>query len=146
MFGDRVLDNNKLNREELANIIYNDMNAKNNLDKLTFKFVCEEIEQKVDYIKKNSNCEYILIDAPLLIESNLNKKCNIVISVIASKEIKISRICQRDKISKEIANKRLNIQKNDEYYISNSSFTIKNDNDNLDNQINELCMKIKYIN
>ena len=147
-FGDEILNVDKtLNRQALANIIYNDITGKNELDKITFKFVCQKIEDEIKRIKTENICEYILIDAPLLLEANLNEKCDYIISIIANKEVKVSRICARDNITKEIAIKRLNIQKDDEYYISKADFVIENNGDkkSLNKKVNEICKKIQNI-
>ena len=45
--------------------------------------------------------EYIIIDAPLLIESKLNEVCNIVIAVISEKEEQVKRICKRDNMKEK---------------------------------------------
>ena len=144
-FGLSVLQNDgELNRKALANIIYNDLNAKKRLDKITFNYVCKKIFEKIEILKKNKNIEYALIDAPLLLEAELDKICDFVIAVIARKDLKIARICKRDNITEELANKRLGIQQDDEYYISKSHFVIVNDDEKKTNEyIEEICLKIK---
>ena len=67
-----------------------------------------------------------------------------MIAVIAKKDLKIARICKRDNITEELANKRLEIQQNDEYYYSKANFVIENNEENnIDEKIKEICMKIK---
>ena len=65
------------------------------LNSLTFKYIVDEIKTRVNLSKS----EIVIIDAPLLIESNLNEICNIVISAVADEEIKLKRICTRDSLS-----------------------------------------------
>ena len=44
LFGDKVLDTiGSLNRKKLANLIFNNFDNKLELDKITFKFVVQEI-------------------------------------------------------------------------------------------------------
>ena len=73
--------------------------------------------------------ELIVIDAPLLFESELDKICDFVIGVVADEELKIERICKRDNISKEDAIKRLKIQKNNDFIIRNADYIIENNSD-----------------
>ena len=40
----------------------------------------------------------IILDVPLLFESGLNKLCNKTIGVIADENLKVQRICKRDRI------------------------------------------------
>lgn len=102
-FGTDILDNSgELKRKELADIIYNDDEKRERLNNITFMYVVKEIKNNINKLKDK---ELIVIDAPLLFESNLDKICDIVIGVIASKEDKIKRICNRDNISEETARK-----------------------------------------
>lgn len=138
LFGKEILINNKLNRKKIAEIIYNNSGKREELNKLTYKYVVDEIKNEI----KNMAEKNVIIDAPLLFESGLNKICDFTIGVIAKKSIKIERICKRDNIDKSVAEARLNIQENDEFYIKNADYIVEN-NGNLD-EINweEICTKI----
>ena len=139
VFGEKVLlENGHLNRKELAKIIYSDKKARENLNSLTFKYVVDEILKTIEKYKE-TDINFIIVDAPLLIESGLNKYCDFVIALIADDNLKIKRICKRDNIDKETAIKRLKIQHDNSYYIDNSDFYIENTEDyNLEKRINEI--------
>ena len=139
VFGDKIIfENGHLNRKELAKIIYNDENARKKLNALTFKYVVGEIVNKIEEYKKQ-NYNFIIIDAPLLIESGLNKYCDFVIALIADDNLKIKRICKRDNIDRQTAISRLKIQHDNSYYIENADFYIENTEDyNLEERINEI--------
>lgn len=124
-FGNDIIDvKGELKRSKLADIIYNDEEKRNNLNKLTFNYVVKEIKKNINKLKDK---ELIVIDAPLLFESNLDQICDIVIGVIAKKEDKIQRICNRDNISEETAKKRLNIQNNNNYIKERADYIIYNE-------------------
>lgn len=126
-FGKEILDENEeLNRKKLATIIYNSVEKREKLNRITFKYVVDEIKTSID---KLQNEELIIIDAPLLFESNLNKICDFTIGVIAKEEIKIQRICKRDNIDEETALKRIKIQKDDEFLKENTDYIIYNNSD-----------------
>ncbi len=125
-FGSEILlENGYLNRKELANKIYNDNNAREKLNALTFKYVVDEILQRIKNIK-DEKIQIVVIDAPLLFESGLEKCCDSVVALIADKELKIKRICQRDNIDKKTAESRLNIQQDDSYYTERADYVIVN--------------------
>lgn len=124
-FGKDIVDEQgELKRKELADIIYKDNEKRNMLNELTFNHVVNEIKNNIHNVKDK---EIIVIDAPLLFESNLDKACDIVVGVIAKEKDKIERICNRDKINKETAKKRLNIQKDDNYIKDKSDYIIYNE-------------------
>lgn len=126
-FGDDIIDETgELKRKELADIIYEDEEKRRQLNKLTFIHVVDEIKKKINKLKDK---ELIVIDAPLLFESNLNQVCDFVIGVIAKEEDKIERICNRDKVDEETAKKRLQIQNSNEYIKENADYLLYNDED-----------------
>lgn len=128
LFGQDILENGKLNRKKLGSIIYNDIHSKLELDKITFKYVGAELTKRLEVLK-NEELDYIVLDVPLLIESELNLSCDFVISVTASHENKVERIKSRDNISEEVARQRLAIQKDEDFYYRNSDFVIENNGD-----------------
>lgn len=123
LFGMEIIQQDGvLNRKKIAEIIFQDKEKKEGLDKLTFKYVVEEIKKQVQNVKE----EYVIIDAPLLIESKLNEICNIVIAIISKKEEQVKRICERDSLEEKEAKKRLGAQKDNEFYKTNADYIVEN--------------------
>lgn len=142
-FGNIIVDENgKLNRKKLANIIFNNKEEKLLLDKLTFKYVVDEIKEQISKIK---SCDYIVLDVPLLFESKLNEVCDITIGVLAEKKEKINRIIDRDKITYEQSLNRLNNQPEDKFYIDNCDFIILNNEtiEKIEEQISKIFVKLQ---
>ena len=138
LFGKQILKENKLNKKQIAQIIYNDSEKREKLNKLTYKYVVEEIKKRVEKSKQKN----IIIDAPLLFERKLDKIYNKTIAILADFEIKLQRITNRDKIDKKIAKARLDIQPNDEYYKKNADYIIKNNGKIDEAKLEEICTKI----
>ena len=137
---DILLENGFLNKKMLADKIYHNKQDLEILNELTFKYVVDEIKRRVAF---SQNVDYIVIDAPLLIESGLDKLCDYIISVIADENIKIKRICQRDNLDENTARKRLNIQNENKYYTEKSNFVILNNEDcNLEKEIENIIKQI----
>lgn len=138
-FGSEILlDDGNLNRKALANKIYNDNKAREDLNSLTFKYVVDEILQRIKNVK-DEKIKIIVIDAPLLFESGLEKCCDSVVVLIADKKLKIKRICQRDNIDEKTAESRLNIQQDDSYYTKRADYIIvNNENCNLKAEIDKI--------
>lgn len=140
-FGEKILDeNNKLKRQELANIIFEDKTKKEKLDKLTQKYVVEEIKRQIE----KSKAQLIILDVPLLFESKLNEICNITIGVIANQQEEIKRICARDNITIEQAIARLKNQNDNEFFIENCDYIVENTNlENTQEELNKILLKLQ---
>jgi len=142
LFGKDIIENEEINRKELAKIIYSDETQRENLNKLTNNYVVKAIKEEISKTK-NKN---IILDVPLLFESKLNLECNINIALLAKKDIKIKRTCKRDNINEVVAKQRLNIQKKDEFYIRNSNYVIVNNEANLEEEAEEFIKSINILN
>lgn len=126
-FGVDILDEDgELKRKKLAEIIYTDHKKREELNNCTFKYIKKEIEQQ---IKKEKKASTIVIDAPLLFECDLDEMCDVVIGIVSNKELQIERIVARDNIDYEHAEKRINAQASNEFYIKKCDEIIENNND-----------------
>lgn len=122
-FGSKIVNRQgELNRKKLASIIFEDEKKREELNKLTFIYVVDEIKRRISKLKK----DIIVVNAPLLFESNLNQICDFVIAIIADRNIQIERIMKRDNLTKEAAEKRLNMQNSNEYFEENADYIIHN--------------------
>ena len=138
-FGKEILlEDGNLNRKLLGKKIYNEKEALEKLNKLTFKYVVNEILNRIKK-SKEEQIQFLIIDAPLLFEAGLEKNCDYVVVLVAKEELKIQRICERDNIDEQTARSRLRIQHQDSYYTEKADFVIENnENCNLKNEINVL--------
>lgn len=135
LFGkDVIKENGSLNRRKLAEIIFKNKAQKEKLDDLTYKYVVEEIKKQVNMAQE----EYVIIDAPLLIESKLNETCNVVIAVISKKEEQIKRICERDNIEENKAKLRIEAQMDNEFYKKNADYVVENNGGNYDELVGRI--------
>lgn len=119
-----VLENGNLNRAKLADLIYHDKASLEKLNQITFKHLLPKIEQEIQNL--DETIKLIVIDAPLLFEAKLDKFCDATIAVETTQDVKIKRICERDKIPEKVAKDRLRIQKSNEFYTQNANYVIEN--------------------
>lgn len=138
-FGNEILDGKEtLNRKKLAQIIYESSEARERLNNCTFKYIKKEIEKEIKASKVD-----VIIDAPLLFESGLNKWCDIVIGVISNKELQLERLIKRDNLEYHQALERLNAQKQNDFYERNCDMIIENNNhmSEIEEQIHAIAQK-----
>lgn len=116
----------KINRKALGKRVFSDKNELAVLNKIIFPYIIEAIEHEVlGYIAKGAKS--IVIDGATVIESGCGKMCDVIVSVVAEEETRITRIIKRDGISKADAERRVAAQKPEKFYIEKSDFVIKND-------------------
>ncbi len=125
-FGNDILNSDgSLNRGMLASIAFSSSDKTKELNRITHKYITADIESKINHFETNG-AKFVFIDAPTLFESGLNKKCDIIISIISKKENLLNRIILRDNKNFIEAKKRLSVQYDDDFLIKNSHYCIYN--------------------
>jgi dephospho-CoA kinase len=128
-FGQEILaEDGTLDRPTLSRIVFSDLSRKKQqlLNHITHRHVLDRTrEMLADYQKQGLHA--VLVDAPLLYESGFDTACDAVIAVLAPRDVRKMRIIERDGLSEERAEARLNMQKQDSYYIERTPHVICND-------------------
>lgn len=146
-FGEEILNpDGSLNRRRLGSIVFeSDSDEKlKKLNKIAHFHILKEAEDIIAKLPEETFFG-VLVDAPLLFESGFDRKCDVVISVIADEKTRIERITARDGISPENAKLRIKKQLSNEVLREKSDYTIVNDGDidALTKSVNLLSEKIK---
>jgi len=112
---------------EKNEISYAILANKSNLKKIV-KIVHQEIRKKMNvFLKKHRNKKIVILDIPLLLENNINKKNDILIFVQSEKIEILKRLKQRKGFNLKILKKFKKIQLPLDYKKKKSHFIIKND-------------------
>ena len=135
-----IKENGELDRKKTAELVFSDKDKLTELNRITHKYITQYINEYIDNYRGN----IIGIDGAVLIESGIDKMCDYIISVLADKSVRIERITARDGITREEAEKRINSQKNNEFYIENSDYIVYNNNstESLSKRVNEILSQI----
>ena len=113
---------NKINKTEIANVIFNNKAIKKLLERRIHKEVQNSREA---FIKKNKN-KLIFADIPLLFENKLEKDFDLVICVISLKKNRIKRVLRNKKFTKDNLNKIFKAQTTDKERKKRSQIIINN--------------------
>ncbi len=136
-FGRDILSpDGTLDRARLSRIVFSDPAALEELNRITHRYVMEEIEHGLEQLRKKGTRAAVL-DAPQLFEAGAEKLCSAVVSVLADRSLRLERIQERDHLDRDTAIRRINAQKSDEYFRAHSDFIIEN-NGSLDRLIPEV--------
>lgn len=141
-FGNTVFDNGILNREKLSGIVFNDPEKLKLLNAIIHPAVKKHFSS---WILNQKNAPYIIYEAAILFESGSYKDCDIIITVTAPLELRIQRVIQRDKTTRENVLSRINMQWNDEKRIEKSDFVIENDTTEIAKSAVDKILKILKI-
>lgn len=122
-FGD-ILADGVLDRKKLAKLAFSTKENTKKLNDIMLPKIVKNIEEIIEVQSGD-----ILLDAPTLFESGLDKRCKAVIAVLADEEIRKERLIKRDNLTTEQLYSRLKAAKPDEYYKERTSHIIYNNGD-----------------
>lgn len=122
-FGTDILTGSgELDRRKLGEVVFSNRKSLDILNKIVYKYIVSLTAHKIDGAKGKK----LLLDAPTLFESGLNAKCDLIVGVIAQKDIRVQRVCLRDSLSPQRVEERISSQKSDDFYRDNCDFVIEN--------------------
>ncbi len=141
---DILNEDRTLNRHKLGDIVFSDKKKLEILNSITYPYITSEILSAIKNLSVEGH-KLILLDAPTLFESRADDFCELIISVISRKELRLKRIMERDNLSMESARNRMDSQLEEEFFRNNSDFIIKNNGDmeNLFDVSKEVSDKIR---
>lgn len=123
-----LLDNKKLNRKKLGEIVFSNKEKLLKLNEIIFPYILKSIEENIEKYR-NEGFLVIVLDAPTLFESGADKLCDLIIGIIADEDIRKNRIMKRDNISFEQANNRINSQHDSKFFKENCDYYVENNSD-----------------
>ncbi|MDD2699340.1 MAG: dephospho-CoA kinase [Arcobacteraceae bacterium] len=126
LFGEKYVENGKVLRKELGNLIFNNVDEKKKLENFIHPLIKEEIQKEATLFEQK-NKPY-LIDIPLFFE-NKNYDIGKSIVVYTPKEIQVERLQKRDKCDEVTALSRINNQMDIEEKKVLSTYVIDNSKD-----------------
>lgn len=137
LFGNEILNEDlSINRRQLSSFMFSDLNKKEKLEKFVHNAILEELKIQ----SSNSKNKVIFWEVPLLFEARFNEHVDCVFYVASNKNTMISRVKNRDSLSEEKIQERLQFQKDWTNYLTKNDYLIVNDGTLLD-----LESKIKQI-
>jgi dephospho-CoA kinase len=139
VFGETVFTNNLPDRKKIAQLVFSDKEKLKLLNAIIHPKVKEDFEQW----KKQQSSKLIIKEAAILIESGAYKQVDKVLVVTAPLQTRIQRVMQRDGVSKQDVESRLNNQFSDEERIKYAHFIIDNSGEkNLEQQVDEILKQL----
>ena len=140
-FGNAVLNKDgSLDRAETGKMIFSDYRKRERLNGIMYPYVSYIVIRTIIGMDKG----FVLLDAPTLFESGIDMICDVVVSIVAEKDVLLQRIEDRDSISREQAENRLASQHDINFFTERSNYLIEN-NGSQEEFFSEIMKTIKKI-
>ena len=124
-FGDHILDEHStIVNKRLADIVFKDPSSLMVLNAIIHPRVMQKLQGWFDSRRTGP---YAIQEAAILFESGFDKECDSVATVSAPKEIRIKRVMERDRITRDEVLLRMRNQWTDEEKTSRADYIIIND-------------------
>ena len=140
-FGQSILNNDgSINRPGLRKIIFNEPQQKSWLENMIHPLIRKKTQENI----LNANTEdYVLIIVPLMFETGFDQLVDHVIAIDCPAETQIKRLTQRDNIDKELAQKMIAAQMDNQSRLSRADSVLANpDNKNRHQEVLQLHQKL----
>lgn len=122
---DILLADGSINRKKLGNIVFSDHQKLLLLNQITHPEIIKKVKEKIAFYNKEQK-KAVIVDAAILIEMGLYKHVDFIWLVVVDKETQLMRLIERDKLSRNDAQNRINAQITDEQRMEYADVVIDN--------------------
>ena len=119
-----VVENGRLQRKKLGNIVFSDEKALSELNRITHSAVKAEVLRQLD-----GHQGLAAIDAIGLFEGDLAGLCDTTVAITAPEEMRVQRLMAREGIAEEYARSRIAAQRSQAEFEALCHHTLENDRD-----------------
>lgn len=126
-FGPEVVNEDEsLDRAKIGEIVYNNPDSLKELNRFTHPRIMQYYKDELRRIKLEQPDAIVVLEVPLLYETNMDKLCQQVVVICVDRETQIKRLMKRDKMSYEDAVRRIDAQMPMEEKVRRADFVIDN--------------------
>lgn len=127
-FGNGILDEGgNLDRKKLREIVFEDKKKVAVLNEITHKYIIDRMMDELNRAKEEQISEYVVIDAPIPVEHGFIDVADEIWVVTAAKDIRIERIMERSRLTREEAEKIIDSQITEDEYLKLADEVLVND-------------------
>lgn len=117
------VENNILNRKQLASIVFSDPAALSDLNAITHSAVKQEVLRRLNNAPGDVP---IAIDAIELFDGGLGDLCDVTVAITAPEEDRVHRLMNRDHLTREQSLARIRAQKPERYFKEKCNYLLEN--------------------
>lgn len=124
LVGEEVYAGGVLNKPLLASYLFANSENARRVNGIIHPRVKEDFRQ---WVQRHSACPIVGIESAILVEAGFANEVDFIVMVYAPEEVRIARAVRRDASSRELIEKRIRSQMNDEEKRRYADFVIAND-------------------
>jgi dephospho-CoA kinase len=143
--GDEVLgEDGAVDRGRLGRLVFESRDALREIEAILHPRVLERMEEEVEEARRDPTVRFIVVDAPLLLESGLERRCDVLVFVEASEETRFLRVKQTRGWDLAELRRREKFQKPLNEKKGHADYVIENDRSarSLEDRVEKLCNEI----
>lgn len=125
-FGASILTpSGELDREQLGQLIFADPQARRRLNTITHPAIARLAESRLWELRRQQ-VPLVIYEAPLLFEAGAESRVDRVLTVVATPEAQLERLCRRDRLTPEAARERMAAQWSQAEKVVRADYVIDN--------------------
>jgi dephospho-CoA kinase len=145
LYGEEAYTEEGLNRKFIAEIIFNNPDAKKQLEEIIHPKVAEAFATWCEE-KAGTDEKIVFIESAILYESGFDKMVDKVIVVYADEDVRIERSMRRDGADRTAIEERIKNQGSDKDKCNKADFVLHNNpNDYINKQLLNIVKELYYI-
>lgn len=126
-FGGAILNaDGQLDRPTLAAIVFADEGARADLNAIVHPAIAALSRQRLSELRSDPGIPLIVYDAPLLLEAGADKRVDQVLVIRIDESVQRQRLQQRDQLSAEEVQQRIDAQMSQEEKLKRADYVIDN--------------------
>lgn len=122
-FGNDVIENGSVNRQKVAQLVFNSPEKLKQLNEIIHPRVKQDFD---NWVEKHHNFPFVVKEAAILFESGSYQFCDKIITVTAPLTVRLQRVMERDSVTRDQVLARMQNQWDDEKKVALSDFVIQN--------------------
>ena len=106
-----LLGDGEIDRKRLAAVVFNNPDEQRALERIVHPRVKQEVDRRVDLIRRQAPDALVILDIPLLFEAGMQRGLDAVIVVYAPERLQLERLMARDGLTEPEALARIRAQR-----------------------------------
>jgi dephospho-CoA kinase len=123
LLGEKSYDGERTNNTYIASVVFNSEEKLQELNRIVHPAVRNDF---MEWLKPHS-AAYVVEEAAIIFEAGIEESFDYIVFVSAPEDLRIRRVMERDQVSREQVEKRIQMQWPEEKKINGSDFVITND-------------------